>query len=239
MMAKIHETWKVLPHEPIEKITENLWRVQGSLENMPLNRVMTIAKRSDGTLAIHNAMALEPELMTQIENWGSIKYLLVPNSYHRLDAKIFQHRYPQAQLLCPKGSKKEVSKVVLVHGTYEDFPSDSWVSLQTLEGVGEKEGVMIVSSADGITLVFNDVLFNMPHVKGFSGFVLRHITQSTGGPRINGVARLFIVKDKLALQKHLLHLAEIAGLRRIIVSHHLMVSNQAKEVLQTVSKSLS
>jgi len=44
--------WKVLPHKPIEKLAENLWRVEGDLEGMPLKRVMAIAKRADGSLEV-------------------------------------------------------------------------------------------------------------------------------------------------------------------------------------------
>lgn len=30
-MAKAHVSWKVLPHDPIEKLSDRLWRVEGEL----------------------------------------------------------------------------------------------------------------------------------------------------------------------------------------------------------------
>ncbi len=237
-MGKILEAWTVFPHGPIEKISNNLWRVEGSLPNMPMKRVMTVAKRSDGGLVLHNAIALEAGLMAEMDALGPVKYILIPNAYHRLDAKIFKQRYPQAKLLCPKGAKTGVEKVVRVDGTYENYSSDPWVLVEKLEGVAEREGFIRVESDDGVTLVFNDILFNMPHLKGISGFILKHITKSSGGFKTTRLARLFIIQHKAALRSHLMQLANIPNLRRIIVSHHEMISQGAKEALKQVSTTL-
>ncbi|HEY0137672.1 MAG TPA: hypothetical protein VGB85_26485, partial [Nannocystis sp.] len=123
-MAKAHDTWKVLPHRPIEVVAENLWRVEGKLEGMPLKRVMTIARRSDGDLVIHNAMALDDASMARIDEWGRVAWIIVPNGYHRLDARVFKDRYQAARVLCPRGGRAKVEEVVPVEGAYEDFTVD-------------------------------------------------------------------------------------------------------------------
>ncbi len=66
-MPKANATWTVLPHGPISKLTENLWTVEGSLPNMQLKRVFSVARRSDGRLVLHNAMAIEEAAMQEIE----------------------------------------------------------------------------------------------------------------------------------------------------------------------------
>jgi hypothetical protein len=237
-MAKGNTTWKVLPHSPIEKLSENLWRVEGDLPNMPLKRVMAIAKRADGDLVIHNGVALSPSAMAEIDAFGKVRYIIVPNGFHRMDARVYKDRYPEARVLCPRGCKKKVEEVVPVDGAYEDFPADAAVSLETLEGVGEQEGVMIVKSQDGASLVFNDALFNMPHVPGAHGFVLRYITASSGGLKVSRIARLFIVKDRAAYRTQLERLAETPSLRRILVAHHETVKEGAAEALRAVAASL-
>lgn len=237
-MAKAHDSWKVLPHRPIEVVADNLWRVEGKLENMPLKRVMTIARRSDGQLVIHNAIALDDESMAKIDAWGPVAWLVVPNGYHRLDARIFKDRYPQARVLCPAGAAKKVAEVVAVDGNYADFPADRDVAFETLDGVGEQEGVMIVRSPDGVTLVFNDAIFNMPDVKGFTGWILRNITQSTGGPRISRIVKLFVVKDRKRFREHLLRLADTPALRRMIVSHDRMVRDDAAAALRAAAATI-
>lgn len=231
-MAKAHETWTVLPHAPIEVLADNLWRVEGGLPNMPMKRVMTIARMAEGGLVIHNAIALDDESMGRIDAWGPVKFLVVPNGLHRLDAKIFKDRYPDATVLCPRGGRKKVGEVVAVDGHYEDFPADPTIRFEVLEGVKKQEGVMIVRSADGVTLVFNDAVFNMPHGRGLQGWIFKHVTQSSGGPKVSRLARLLLVGDRRAFHDHLLRLAELPDLRRAIVSHHEMITGDVAAALR-------
>lgn len=237
-MAKATRGWTVLPHRPIEKVTENLWRVEGDLPGMPLKRVMTVARRSDGSLLVHNGIALGDEEMRQIEEFGRIAFVVVPNGYHRLDAGAYKERYPQAKVLCPKGVREKVAEVVTVDGTYEDLLPDEAMSLTKLDGMGMREGVLLVWSQDGVTAVFNDVLFNMPHVGGMQGLVLKHLTQSTGGLRVTRVAKLFFIKDQAALRAHLERIADTPHLRRIIVSHHEMFVGDARTALRQVAATI-
>lgn len=237
-MAKFHETWTVLPHLDIEELERNLWRVQGSIEGMGLKRVMTLARMQDGRLVIHNGIALEEEAMKRIEAWGTPAFIIVPNAYHRLDAFAFKQRYPGAKILCPDGARKRVEEVVPVDGAYDALPADDTVRLVTLDGIKEAEGVMVVESEGGTTLVFNDILFNMPHAKGMAGLIFRYVTQSTGGPRVSRIVRWFVMKDKKALRAHLERLADTPRLERIIVSHHRMITEAPAETLRSVARTL-
>lgn len=237
-MAKANKTWKVLPHRAIEELGENLWRVEGDLEGMPLKRVMTLAKRADGGLVVHNAVALDDASMKRIDAWGKVTAIVVPNGFHRLDAPPFKDRYPEAKVYCPAGSRKKVEEVVAVDGTYDEIPKDDAVSFTHLDGTGRQEGVMMVRDEAGTTLVFNDAIFNMEHLPGVQGFVLKHLTQSTGGPRVSRVGKLFLVKDKAAFRAHLEKLAATPGLCRVIVSHGAMVAEGAAGAIRTAVSTL-
>jgi hypothetical protein len=230
--------WNVLPHTGIEKLTENLWRVEGELEGLPLKRVSTIARRASGTLVIHNPIALGEPLMAEIEAWGGIHEIIVPNGYHRIDAPRFKRRYPAAKVYCPRAAQSRVGKVVPVDGAYADFPAEDGIRIDDLEGMGGTEGVMTVRSKDGTTLVFNDAIFNMPHVPGFHGWVFRNITNSSGGPRVSRLARLALVKDKGALRSHLERLADTPSLKRVIVSHHELIQDEPREAIRRAAATL-
>lgn len=236
-MAKADDTWKVLPHRPLEKLTENLWRIEGDLPGMPLKRVMTVVRRTSGELVVHNPIALDEGTMAEIDGWGKVAYLIVPNGWHRLDAKVFKARYPAAKVLCPEGARKKVTEVLPVDGTYDDFPQDDAISFVHLDGIARMEGAMIVRSEDGVTVVLTDAVFNMPHLGGVQGFILKHVTGSSGGPRLSRVARLFMVKDKKALRAHLERLAT-ADLRRVIVAHHQTIAGDAAGTLRAVAATL-
>jgi hypothetical protein len=164
--------------------------------------------------------------------------LLVPNAFHRLDAPAFAARYPDLQVLCPKGSRAKIEEVVRVDGDYDEFSGGGDVSLEYLDGIRKAEGVMTVRSEGGTTLVFNDALFNMPHGSGLAGFVFRHITGSTGGPKVTRLFKVLAVKEKAALRAHFERLAGTPGLSRIIVSHHEPITGRPAEVLREVAASL-
>ncbi len=241
-MAKAHTEWTILPHGPIEKLSPRVWRVEGSLSGMPLKRVMTVVRCASGKLVVHNGIAVEPAAMAEIEAWGEVGWIVVPNGFHRLDAPAFAKRFPRAQVLCPPGARTKVEEVVSVSGTYADFPRDEAVRLNVLEGVGEQEGYVAVEDEDGVTLVMNDLVFNMPHVPGVQGFVLKHVTRSTGGPQLTRVSRFFLVKDAARVRTELERLAAIPGLVRVIVSHHEAIETTRErgvaDVLRSVAASL-
>lgn len=233
----VHTEWKILPHGPIERLTDNLWRVRGEIGSLPIGRVMTLARRSDGHVVVHNAIALEEPLMAQIEAWGPPRYLVVPNRFHRLDAPVFAARYPEARVLCPAWARKKVASVVRVDSDYRDYPADADVALAHLDGTREREGVLEVRSADGTTLVMNDVLFNLPPQPGFKGLLLR-IDAAVGRLRVPRISRLLLVADRAAFRAHLERLAARPDLRRVIVSHGDVVTEDPAAALRAAAAEL-
>lgn len=236
-MARAFEKWTVLRHGPIVKVTENLWTVEGMLPKMALKRLFTVVRMADGRLLLHNGIALEEDAMREIEAFGEPAILVVPNGYHRLDAKVYKARYPKLRVYCPRGSRKRVEEVVPVDGTYDELPGDSTASLEYAPGVKEAEGVLRVRSADGLTVVFNDLVFNLPHGSGLGGLVFRLIG-STGGPKVTGIGKLFLVKDRSAVKGYLQRLADEPDLRRILVSHGAPITTRPAEVLREVAAAL-
>jgi hypothetical protein len=237
-MAKAHSVWKVLPHGGIEKLSERLWRVEGSLEGFAMKRVMAIARRTDGSLVIHNGIALGDAEMAAIDAWGKVSVIVVPNGYHRLDARVFHDRYPDARVVCPAGAKAKVAQVVPDPAAYSELAKDGAVELVTLDGTRQREGAMIVRDGDGTSLVLSDAVFNMPHLSGFTGFVLRRVTGSTGGPRVSRLMRWLVVDDRAAFRAHLEQLAGLPALRRIIVAHHQTITDDPAGVLRSVAAAL-
>jgi len=237
-MARMHTVWRVLPHRPLAQLSERVWRLEGDLEGMPLKRVMTIARRSDGGLVVHNAIAADDATMAAIAALGDIRMILVPNAFHRLDAKVFHDRFPAAQVSCPAGARAKVEQVVPVNATYDEIAADSAVELQTIDGTKANEGAMIVRDAAGTTVVLSDLVFNMPHLSGLQGFVLRYVTGSTGGVKVPRVARMFLIADRRGARAHLERLAALPGLCRVIVSHHEVIDRDPGRVLAAVATTL-
>lgn len=171
-MAKVHTSWKVLEHGPLEQLADNMWRVQGAVPGMSLKRTMTVVRRADGSLLLHSPIALDEVHQHEIEALGAVAVIVVPNAGHRLDAPAYKVRYPNVALFCPRGGRSKIAEVVAVDGAYEDYLDDGIIRFETLDGVDATEGAMIVRSADGMSIVLNDVVMNMDTKTDILGYLL-------------------------------------------------------------------
>jgi len=228
-MPKAFDNWQVFPHRPLEKLEPNLWRVEGNLPRGPGHRVMTLVKLPSGGLVVHNAIALEDAAMQKLEGFGRPAFIVVPGAFHRQDARIWKDRYPSAKVVSPRGAMKSVSKIVPVELSYAEAPSDDGVKLAHFEGVKEREGYVEVHSAEGTTLIINDVICNLPKSGGLLGFFMG----PTGQPSVPRVTRWLVAKDRGALGEDIDRLARIPDLRRLIFSHGDNIDVNVAGALQT------
>jgi hypothetical protein len=229
--------WKVLPHGPIEAVSERLRVVEGALPGMPLKRTMTAFKLDDGSLVVHSAIALDPSTQKELEAWGTPRILIVPNGWHRLDAAAYKTRYPAIRIYCPEGAERRVAKVVPVDGCYEALPATPPLTVRYLDGVAKREGYLELNDDAGTTLVFNDAVFNQPHLPGSFGLVYKLIG-SSGSPRVPRLLKLALVRDQRALRAHLESLAKTPRLRRVIMAHGARVESDPGGFLRQVAATL-
>lgn len=217
--ASERTVWVVRRHGELEQLAENLWWTWGSIPHMSLRRSMVVARQADGDLVIHSAISLDDAGMKKLEALGAPRFIIVPNAGHRLDAPAWKRRFPAAKFFGPRGGRTRIEKAVALDGVYEDFPANDGIRLQTLRGVGDAEGAMIVRSSDGITIVLNDIVFNMDRKRDPLGFLLTTLFGSAPGPRISRLVKLLFVKDKDALRADLERFAQLPDLVRLVVAH--------------------
>lgn len=229
--------WKVLPHGAIEQLSDRLCVVEGSLPSMPLKRVMTCVRLDDGSVVVHSAVALDPSTQKELEAWGMPRILIVPNPWHRLDAPAYKTRYPDLKIYCPEGAKSRIAKAVAIDGCYDALPATPPLVVRYLEGVANREGYLELQDDAGATLIFNDAVFNQPHLPGMFGFVYKTIG-SSGGPKVTRLIKLAMVKDKRALRAHLERLADTPRLARVIMSHGQRVEREPGAFLRQVAATL-
>jgi len=233
------EDWVVLPHGPIEELSENLWRVEGALPRFSLHRVMSVVRMQDGTLLIHSAIALDEGEMAKLEAWGRPALMLIPHARHRMDAPRYKHRYPALKVFAPPAVLGKASAAVPVDGTVRDVPLDPSVSLELLDGTAEAELAMLVKSQDGTTVVLTEVVFDLPPAKSALTRALAKLAGFGPGPRVTPVVKLELVKDRRQLAAHLRRLAQIPDLVRLIVGHQRMsVGAEARRALEQAAASL-
>jgi hypothetical protein len=234
-MAKCFRTWTVLDHGPVEKLSGKIWSVSGSLPKGSTRRLMGLVKLSGERLLVHNAIALRDAEMAEIERWGKPSVMIVPNGFHRQDAYIWKQRYPELRVICPLGARAKVAEEVPVDGSYEEDLGDSSVQLFHWRGSKEREGGVLVREANGSTLIVNDMLLNLPKLGGMMGIMLA----PTGVASVPRVMRWMLVKDSQALKQHLLEVAQLPGLDRILVGHGETIEQGAADTLKRAANQLS
>lgn len=219
-MAKADATWKVFDHSPILALADNLWWVSGSLPSMSLRRTMTVIRLHDGRLVVHNPIAMDDASMARLDAWGSVDLVVVPNAYHRLDSARFKARYPNARFAAPSGSKKKIEEVVAIDLTFDQYQDgDTSLRFESLDGVADREGALVVESNDGVSIILNDAMFNMDKKSDFMGNLVTTVLGSAPGPRVSRLAKLALVADRKALRAKFEGFAQIPHLQRVIVAH--------------------
>jgi hypothetical protein len=228
--------WRVRGHGRINQLESNLWEVEGEVPDMPVQRRMTVVRLGDGSLVVHSAICLDEAAQRELDAWGSVRYVIVPNGWHRLDAPAYAERYPDARVLCPDPARKLVSKKVRVDGNLSLIPPDPALTCAPVAGTSIQEQVLTVRSSERTTLVFCDTVFNLPKQPGFKGWVYGLIG-STGAPKVTPLFRLVGVRDRRALGRELETLAAAPALHRVIPGHGAIVegASAAPELMRTVA----
>ena len=239
-MTKPYQHWTVLPHGKFSEVDHGILTVTGQLR-MPLGtfpRRMTVVRLRDSRLVVWSAIALDATEMATFEAFGRPAFLIVPNDHHRLDAKVWKDRYPQMQVIAPKGSRAKVEKVVPVDTTAPDF-RDPNAKFVTVAGTRDREAALVVRTRKGTTLVLNDIVGNIRDTSGISGWLLGRAGFAGTSARIPRVVKLNMVRDANALRAQLLHWAEMESLKRILVAHGDPIEANSRQTLRDLAASLT
>jgi hypothetical protein len=225
--VKPNTSWKVAQHGPLEQLGENLWSVTAKLK-MPLGettRHMTVAKLKNGGLVIYSAIALAEPEMAKLEALGRPKYLVVPSGIHRMDARPWKERYPDLVVIAPAGARDKVGEVVGVDCTLVNF-GDPAVRLFAVPGTANRELAMVV----GKTLVVNDLIFNLPRLRGVRQWIYRLLGFGPGKPTIPKLVAKKLVDDEAAMKAELRRWAN-TGFERVLVAHGAPIENPREALL--------
>ena len=239
-MTKFHEQWTVLPHGRIEEVDDGILTVEGDIP-MPLGnfpRRMTAIGLSGNRSAIFSAMALKEPDMRRIEALGEPSFLIVPNSHHRLDARIWKQRYPALKVVSPPGAKESVGEVTPVDATFGVF-GDTSVELVTVAGTGEAEAALVVSRNGRTTLVVNDVIANVRHPRGLGAKIMARLFGfGVKGPAVPRIVKRIMVNGRKALAGQFRAWAADPHLERIVVSHGDIIETDPAGVLRQLASKL-
>jgi hypothetical protein len=224
--------WPRRQHGALEQLAENIWQVNGPAPGAFIQRTMTVVRDEQRRLLLHSAIALDAPGMDALQALGTPTWLVVPNGWHRLDAPAYKHRYPDMLVVTPEGAAPRVSRVVAVDLSYAQLPAGTTLRLEQAPWPDAAEGVVHVASADGTTLIFNDLVWT-PEARGWRARLSRWLRQS---PQVPIVARHMHAPRGPRLRAWLERLAQTPGLVRVIPGHGPPITAHASQVLARIAQ---
>ena len=235
-MPRPRREWIVTPHEPIEKLDDNLWAVQGLVPGASFPRRMCIVRRGDGTLLFFHAVPLEERTLAEVLAWGKPADLVVAHHQHAMDADAFRRRLGLS-VYGPREVAERLRERVELAGTLQDLRPDPAVAVASVPGSKLGEAVVTVRSGGGAraSLLFADVIQNGDRERLAWPF---RMLGFGGGPKVVPVYRMLFVKDRVALKGALSGWSRMPGLARLVPCHGKIVGEGAAAALAAAAATL-
>ena len=224
-------TWPQRRHGDLIRISDNVWRVEGEVPRMLLKRQMVVVRDASRQLLLHSAIALDDRRMAQLAALGTLRWLVVPNGWHRLDAAAYRARFPELVVVAPSGAIARIREVVAVDLSYEQFPAHHMLRCHAAPWSKPKEGVIEVRDGPCTLLVFNDLIFN-PKGSGLSEWMYRLLRQ---GPQVPWLAKRMFARERAELRNWLSQLADTEGLRVVVPGHGDPLMSDASGTLRKIA----
>jgi hypothetical protein len=216
-MAKAPRPWIVGPHQPIEKIDDNLWSVTAPIPGLPVMvRRMSIVRLSDGRIAFHDSFPVDEATLAAIRAWGTPAIQIVTNSQHMLQVHAFREKLG-LKTYCPRDCADKVRARIAVDGTFEDLPKDPALEVRPTAGLKSGEAWFLVRTADRISLLTADTVMWVP-----KGNLLLKLMGFVGErPKVaTPIFKFVAMKDKRAFRASFERLLDdVPDLTRVVPCH--------------------
>jgi hypothetical protein len=141
------------------------------------------------------------------------------------------------RVVAPEGARTAVEKVVPVDTAAPRF-DDPNVQFVTVPGTRDREAALVINTPNGTTLLLNDIVGNIRNASGVGGWLLGKVGFAGNKAQVPKVVKMVMIKDAKALRAQLLQWADIASLKRILVSHGSPIEDNPREALRELAASL-
>ncbi len=217
----------------LKQITDGLWYAEDDLFMggiLHFRCRMTIVRLSSGALWIHSPIHIDDALAKEIEDIGSVEYLVAPSKLHYLFMKDAMQRYPNASSFAAPGLQDKRQDLTFDE-VLTDQPPDSWqedFQQHIIQGAPDVNEVIFLHKASQ-SLIVTDLIFNIHSCKNWiSPWIFRMV----GVYKKTAQSRLWrqFVKDKEPARKSLQHILEW-DFTRLIMAHGELVETGGQQAL--------
>jgi hypothetical protein len=148
----------------------NIWSFEDEIQVAPSVYFpvrMTAIRLSSGSIVLHSPIKMSDQLVEQIQQLGSVDFIVAPNRFHHLFVLDAVKQFPSSELYLADGLEKKRRDIK--NYQYLSRPPAAWAEeLQVFkyEGV-PKLGEYVFYHYESRTLITTDIVFNMRTAKNW------------------------------------------------------------------------
>lgn len=162
----------------LKQLDENLWvyEEEAVLLGFEIGARMTVIRLGLGGLFIHSPLDISPELKTEIDALGEVKFVVSPFNHHYLGLPGCARVYPNAAYYASPGLNPKKCPGVTFVGTLSGQAEPGWKDdLQQVYIRGNAlDNEIVFCHPASKTVIATDLCFNIPASRGaFTKFMAR------------------------------------------------------------------
>src|SRR4028118_2246622 len=111
----------------LRELAPNLWiaEMPAAKFGFEFGARTTIVRLSDNSLWVHSPIALTPQLKSEVDALGTVRFVVTPYRFHYEHLAEWAQAYPAAQVWGAPGLSSETAKTRL-HEFLDDTPNTAW-----------------------------------------------------------------------------------------------------------------
>lgn len=216
----------------LRELASGLWVAERKLRflGVQLGTRMTVMRLEGGSLLVHSPIEPEPALCRQVDEQGSVRFMVAPNRFHHLFAAAFREAYPDSELHVAPGLPERFPALP-VDAVLSDEPAP-WspdVDQHLVKGIPATNEVAFFHRLTR-TLVLTDLAFNVgPEAPPWTRFSMR-VAGAYGHFGPSHLERI-LIRDRLAARASLEHILAW-DFDRVVVGHGQVLESGGREALR-------
>ncbi len=204
---------------------------------MQIGTRMTIIKLKNDKLFLHSPTKLNSKLIEQIDNLGTVAFIVSPNKLHHLFLNSYVKQYPNAIFYATRDLIKK-RKDIYFNESIQDQPSKEWsdeLDQMIFKGCAFMEEVFFFHKASK-TLIVTDFIQSMHPHHNFFERIIGRIGGVYNNPSPPRDLRFMFYLDRKNTRQSIQRVNQW-NYDKIIIAHGKLITKNAKEVFNNAFKS--
>jgi hypothetical protein len=218
---------------PLRQVGPELWVAERpqSFYGLEVGTRMSVMRLADGSLLLHSAVPLDPQLRRELDALGHVRYAVAPNRVHHLYAGDVAKAYPGTRLWIAPGLEKKRPDLVY-EGILDDAAPEPWRGQvdQVFQRGRPFENEVVFFHRASRTLILCDIAFNFRENTHWLTRLLMTLVRSYG---YFGPSKL----DRMLIRDHAAARASMEKILafdfdRVVVAHGDVVESGGRQALR-------